>query len=211
MRRSTSFLAVFALVLVSLAALASPRWVMAQDSTPAAGPPPAEEGVTFTPLGFAAGVALPSQGDLILVDLELEPGAVSTFLESDPTGGMLYVESGEFTVVNKTSPLSVTRGQAMREAIAAGSMDDSSFMETIAAGQEATLAEGGCGVRPGEHRGRDSQRWGRGCRGNYLPDCAGRDPGWRPRRHTGAVVRWIGRASCGARPLSFRRERARSR
>jgi quercetin dioxygenase-like cupin family protein len=153
MRRIASFLAVFALVLVSLAALASPRWVMAQDGTPAAGPPPEEEGVTFTPLGFAAGVALPSQGDLILVDVALEPGAVSHFLESDPTGGMLYVESGELTVVNQTSPLSVTRGHAMQEAMAAGSMDDSSFMETIEAGQETTLAEGDVAYVPGNIAG----------------------------------------------------------
>jgi hypothetical protein len=153
MRRTASFLAVFALIFLSLAALASPRWVMAQDGTPPAGPPPEEEGVTFTPLGFASGVALPSQGDLILVDLELEPGAVSTFLESDPTGGMLYVESGEFTVVNKTSQLSVTRGQAMQDAMAAGSMDDSSFLETIEAGQETTLAEGDVVYVPGNIAG----------------------------------------------------------
>lgn len=153
MRRSASFLAVFALVLVSLAALVGPRGVMAQDGTPAAGPPPEEEGVTFTPLGFAAGVALPAQGDLILVDLEMEPGAVSTFLEADPTGGMLYVESGEFTVVNKTSALTVTRGQAMQEAMAAGAMDDSSYLEMIAAGQETTLAEGDVVYVPGNIAG----------------------------------------------------------
>lgn len=153
MRRRSSLLVVLALILVSLVAVASPHWAMAQDGTPAAGPPPEEEGVTFTPLGFAAGVALPSQGDLILVDLALEPGAVSTFVESDPAGGMLYVESGEFTVVNKTSPLSVTRGQAMQEAMAAGSMDDSSFLETIAAGQETTLAEGDVVYVPGNIAG----------------------------------------------------------
>lgn len=152
MRRSASFLAVFALVLVSLAALASPRWAMAQE-TPAAGPPSEEEGVIFTPLGFAPGVALPAQGDLILVDLVMEPGAVSTFLEADPTGGMLYVESGEFTVVNETSALSVTRGQAMQDAMAAGAMDDSSFLETIAAGQEATLATGDVVYIPGNIAG----------------------------------------------------------
>ena len=153
MRRIASLLAVFALVLVSLAALASPRWAMAQDSTPAAGPPPDEEGVTFTPLGFAPGVALPAQGDLILIDLTIDPGAVSTFLESDPVGGLLYVESGEFTVVNATSTLSVTRGQAMQEAMAAGAMDDSAFQETIEAGQETTLATGDVVYVPGNIAG----------------------------------------------------------
>ena len=153
MRRNASFLAVFALVLVSLAALASPRWASAQDATPAAGPPPEEEGVTFTPLGFAPGVALPSTGDLILVDLSIEPGAVSTFLESDPTGGMLYVESGEFTVVNKTTSWSVTRGDALEKSMSSGSMDDSSYFEMIAAGQETTLAQGDVAYIPGNVAG----------------------------------------------------------
>jgi quercetin dioxygenase-like cupin family protein len=153
MRRSASFLVVFALVLVSLAALVIPHPVMAQDATPASGPPPEEEGVTFTPLGFAPGVSLPAQGDLILVDLELEPGAVSTFQESDPTGGMLYVESGEFTAVNETTSWTVTRGQALQESMASGSMDDSEFFEVIEAGQEATLAEGDVAYIPGSVAG----------------------------------------------------------
>jgi quercetin dioxygenase-like cupin family protein len=153
MRHAASFLAVFALVLVSLAALVSPRLVVAQDATPASGPPQAEEGVTFTPLGFAPGVALPSQGDLILVDVVLEPGAVSTFLESDPTGGMLYVESGEITVVNETTSWSVTRGKALEESMASGAMDDNSFLEMIEAGQETTLAAGDVAYIPGSIAG----------------------------------------------------------
>lgn len=153
MRRIASFLTIFALVLVSLASLAIPHSVMAQDGTPAVGPPPEEEGVTFTPLGFAPGVSLPSQGDLILVDLELEPGAVSTFLESDPTGGMLYVESGELTVVNQTTSWSLTRGRAMQESMASGAMDDSAFFEVIAAGQETTLTEGDVAYIPGNIAG----------------------------------------------------------
>ena len=153
MRRGASFLTIFALVLVSLVSLVIPHGVMAQDGTPAAGPPPEEEGVTFTPLGFAPGVTLPAQGDLILVDLELEPGAVSTFLESDPTGGMLYVESGEVTVVNSTTSWSLTRGKAMEEAMASGAMDDSSFFELIEAGQETTLTEGDVAYIPGNIAG----------------------------------------------------------
>jgi quercetin dioxygenase-like cupin family protein len=153
MRRIASFLAVVALMLVSLGALASPRLAVAQDSTPAAGPPPEEEGVTFTPLGFAPGVALPSQGDLILVDVALEPGAVSTFLESDPTGGMLYVESGEITVVNETTSWSVTRGKALEESMASGAMDDGSFLEMIEAGQETTLVAGDVAFIPGNVAG----------------------------------------------------------
>jgi hypothetical protein len=153
MRRSASFLAVFALVLVSLAALVMPHAVLAQDGTPAAGPPPEEEGVTFTPLGFAPGVALPAQGDLILVEIDLEPGAVSTFVDSDPSGGLLYVESGTFTVVSETTSLSVTRGKPMQEAMAAGNMDDSSFFETIQAGEEVTLTEGDVVYIPGNING----------------------------------------------------------
>ena len=153
MRRRASFLAVCALILVSLAAFASPRWTWAQDASPVAAPPQAEEGVAFTPLGFAPGVDLPAQGDLILVNLVLEPGAVSTLVESDPTGGMLYVESGEFTVVNETTSWSVTRGAAMEEAMTSGAMDDSSFFEMIETGAEATLAEGDAAYIPGSIAG----------------------------------------------------------
>ncbi|MCA9876226.1 MAG: cupin domain-containing protein, partial [Thermomicrobiales bacterium] len=153
MRRMASFLAVFALVLVSLATLASPHRVLAQESTPAAGPPPEEEGVTFTPLGFAAGVALPSPGDLILVDVTLEPGAVSKIRDSDPSSGMLYVKSGEFTVVNTTTSWTVTRGKVLAEAMASGAMDDDAYVEMIAAGQEATLSEGDVAYVPGNVAG----------------------------------------------------------
>lgn len=153
MRRSASFLAVFALVLISLAALVIPQAATAQDGTPPASPPQEEEGVSFTPLGFAPGVALPAQGDLILVEIELEPGAVSTFVDSDPSGGLLYVESGEFTVVSETTSLSVTRGKPRQEAMATGQMDDSSFFETVGAGEEVTLAEGDVVYIPGNING----------------------------------------------------------
>lgn len=153
MRRSASFRAVFALMLLSLAALTCTHEVMAQDATPAAGPSQAEEGVTFTPLGFAPGVALPPQGDLLLVDLQIAPSAVPTIVESDPAGGMLYVESGEFTIVNETTSWLVTRGKALDESIASGAMDDSTFLEMIEAGQETTLAEGDAAYIPGNVAG----------------------------------------------------------
>ena len=153
MRRISSFLAVFALLAVALIGVASPHLAWAQDASPAAGPPQEEEGVTFIPLGFAPGVTLPAQGDLLLVDLEIEPGAVSTFMESDPTGGMLYVESGTFTVVNETTSWSVTRGEALQASMASGSMDDSEFMEMIPAGQETTLEAGDVAYIPGNVAG----------------------------------------------------------
>ena len=165
MPRCASFLATFALVLISIAALVNPQLVIAQDSTPAASPSPEEEGVTFTALGFAPGVSLPAQGDLILVDLTLEPGAVSTFLETDPTGGMLYVEAGEFTVVNQTTTWSVTRGTALEEAMTSETTVETSFMEMIKAGEEALLAEGDVAYLPGSISGEirnDSQIPARG-------------------------------------------------
>jgi hypothetical protein len=66
---------------------------------------------------------------------------------------MLYVESGEFTVVNETTPWPVTRGAALEESMASGAMDDSSFFEMIDAGQETTLTEGDVAFIPGNVAG----------------------------------------------------------
>lgn len=148
MRRTVSFLAVVALVLMGFSALLSPRPATAQDATPA-GPPPEMPGVTFRPLGFALGVALPATGDLILVDLELEPGSVSPFDASDPTGGLVHVESGEFTVRVEGVAWPVTRGQALQEAQAAGAVDDSAAFEMIDPGTEAVLTAGDVAYIPG--------------------------------------------------------------
>src|SRR5262245_45889302 len=90
--------------------------VRAQEATPAG--PPTEAGVTFTPLGFVPGVTLPSSADLIAVRINIDPGAVSPLDASDPSGGVLIVESGTFTVRVDEMDWTVSRGAALQEAMA---------------------------------------------------------------------------------------------
>jgi quercetin dioxygenase-like cupin family protein len=126
--------------------------VRAQEATPGAGPP-AQEGVTFTPLGVAPGVTLPSPADLIVVRIAIDPGAVSPFDANDPTGGMLVVESGTFTVRVQEMAWTITRGAKLQEAMATPQGDMAGAMESVAMGQEATLSAGDVAYIPGSVNG----------------------------------------------------------
>ena len=139
--RSLSWVLSIIIVVLSLGAVSIPG-ARAQDSTPAAGPP-AEEGVTFTPIGFAEGVTLPSPADLIAVRISIEPGAVSSLGADDPTSGLLIVESGTITV-RVDAAWTVSRGAALQQAMATppASGDEFDVSETIAASEEATLSAG---------------------------------------------------------------------
>lgn len=147
MRRTTSFLAVLALLLVGLATQLTPR-VAAQDATPSSAPQDTP-GVTFTPLGFAPDVTIPANADLIMIDLEMAAGTTSPFDPNDPSGGMIYVESGEFTIRVDGAIWGVNRGKTLEKALAAGSTDDANFYEVIQPGQETTLTEGDVAWVPG--------------------------------------------------------------
>jgi hypothetical protein len=138
MRGIYRIVSVAVVALLGIAGVAFQPGALAQDATPAQGPPE-EEGVTFLPVGFAPGVTLPSTADLIAVRITLEPGAVSTILEDDPTGGMLVVESGAMTVRVEGADWPLTRN------------DDDPFgdPEIIASGAEATLTEGDAAYIPG--------------------------------------------------------------
>jgi quercetin dioxygenase-like cupin family protein len=113
---------------------------VAQDATPA-GDSMTEEGVTFEPLGFAYGLELPSPGSLIAVRVTIEPGAVSSFDDTDPTSGMLIVESGTFTAKLEAA-LSVSR--------AGGTFGET---EDFAIGDEASLSAGDVMFIPGSIAG----------------------------------------------------------
>jgi len=125
----------------------------AQDSTPAAGPPQ-EEGVTYTPVGFAEGVTLPNPADLIALRISIEPGAVSSLAADDPTSGLLIVESGTFTV-RVEAAWTVSRAAALQQAMATpvGSGDEFDVSEAIAASEEATLSAGDVAYIPGSVNG----------------------------------------------------------
>ncbi|CAA9584675.1 MAG: hypothetical protein AVDCRST_MAG59-5307 [uncultured Thermomicrobiales bacterium] len=126
--------------------------VAAQDATPAAGM--AEEGVAYEPVAFALGVELPSAADLFVVRLGLDPGAGFPIDASDPSSGILIVESGAFTV-RMDAPLAVTRGADLLGALATAEAtgDLASGAAAVAAGEEVTLEAGDAVFIPGNTAG----------------------------------------------------------
>jgi quercetin dioxygenase-like cupin family protein len=148
-RRSHAFALSFVLFL-SVFGLGS-AVVRAQDATPAGGP--MEEGVTYEPLGFLPGVTLPSSSDMVVVRITVDPGATSPFEASDPSGGVLIVESGTFTVHVEEMGWTVSRGAALQAAITAADESMPGVIEQVAMGEEATLEAGDVAYIPGSVSG----------------------------------------------------------
>jgi quercetin dioxygenase-like cupin family protein len=151
MRRVTAIVSVIALVLLGTVGLGLSSSVVAQDATPASNEM-MEEGIAFVPIGFAEGVTLPSPADLIAVRVTIEPDAVSPFLEDDPTGGLLIVESGTFTV-RVDGPWSVSRAAAVQQMMGGTGEEEPDIMEAIAVGEETTLSAGDTAFIPGSVAG----------------------------------------------------------
>jgi hypothetical protein len=152
MRRIVLLLSLVVCVLGSIA-LQAPTNAVAQEATPAAAPDEMqEEGVTFAPIGFAEGISLPSAADLIALHVTIDPGAVSTFIEDDPSTALLIVESGAFTI-HAAVPLSISRAALVQQAFASTSGDEFDVFEAIAADQEATLEAGDVVYIPGSIAG----------------------------------------------------------
>jgi adenosylcobinamide amidohydrolase len=142
MRRIPTLMSVMAVALLGLIGLGAQSRAVAQESTPAAtGMMPA--GISFEELAFATGVDVPSPADVSVARIALEPGAGFPIDASDPSSGMLVVESGTFTVSASTE-MSVSRGaglnSAMATAMAGGAYAPE--LETIAVGEEATMEAG---------------------------------------------------------------------
>src|SRR5215207_10403284 len=97
MRRFRVLLTLMGVVLFGIVAVRAQPVVVAQEATPSSDMQE-PEGVTFEPLGITSGVTLPSRADLIAVRVTIDPGAVLPSEASDPTGGMLIVESGILTI-----------------------------------------------------------------------------------------------------------------
>jgi quercetin dioxygenase-like cupin family protein len=146
MRRLGVLLSLGVLVLLGVLALHAQPGAIAQEATPAG---VKIGGVAFEPVAFAAGIDLPSPGDLLVVRASLDPGGVVTIEERDPALGILLVESGTLTV-RVEGPVTVTRaaglGEAMATAQATG--DFGSAMESVAAGKAVTLAAGDAAYIP---------------------------------------------------------------
>jgi quercetin dioxygenase-like cupin family protein len=128
------------MLLVGLGFPAQPV-AIAQEATPAADMEP--EGVTFEPVTFSPAIDLPAPGQLFVFRTTLEPGAVVPIEETDPTLGILLVESGTLTV-RSDGTMTVTRGAGFAEAIATAEAagEESVAMESVAAGEAVTLEAG---------------------------------------------------------------------
>jgi hypothetical protein len=151
MRPFRLFLSVAGLIAILLAG--SHPAVIAQEATPAAGEME-PEGITFEPVGFAIGATVISPADLIVVRLGLEPGTGFPLEASDPSSGILVVESGTFTV-NADAEVTVTRGAQLGAAVATAEAtgDFSGAMEAVPAGEVVTLEAGDAAFVPGSITG----------------------------------------------------------
>jgi len=148
MRRFSTLLSLTVVVLLGVLALHAQPVAIAQEATPAADEM-MPEGATFEPVAFAIGAALMDPADIFVVRLGLEPGAVLPNDPSDPSVGLLIVESGTFTM-EIPAPVSVTRGATLMDAMAAAeaSGDMSGAMETVPPGEVITLDVGDAAFVP---------------------------------------------------------------
>jgi uncharacterized cupin superfamily protein len=89
---------VFFLVALSIALLGVSAHSLAQDATPSAEAPVPGEGVSFTPIGAADGVIVPSPAMLLAVRVQMEAGATAPLVAGNASSGLFMVEAGEFTV-----------------------------------------------------------------------------------------------------------------
>jgi len=131
---------------------------IAQEATPAVeGFMP--EGITFEPVAFATGLALPAPGDVAVSRIGFDPGTGFPIDEEDSTYALAVVESGALTI-RLDRPLMVTRAGALATAMAEEAAGGAPANEEIAAGQEATLQAGDTALFPpdvGGEIGNDGQ------------------------------------------------------
>jgi quercetin dioxygenase-like cupin family protein len=153
MRRIGVLVSLVVVGLLGTLALHAQPGALAQEATPAADMEP--EGATFLPLGFASGVMLPSPADMIVARFSLEPGAGFPLEANDPTGAMVVVESGAFTVRVEELTWSITRGETLSGMMetADEETDFSAAIEEVAMGEEAVLEAGDVAWVPGSVSG----------------------------------------------------------
>jgi quercetin dioxygenase-like cupin family protein len=140
-RRFSVVLSVVVVLLLGIVAVRVQPGAVAQEATPSADMEP--EGGTYEPVSFALGVDAPNPADFFLVRIGLEPGTGFPIEESDPSSGILLVESGAFTL-QVADLVSVTRGAGLGEAMesAQSAGDLSAAAEAVEAGEAVTLEAG---------------------------------------------------------------------
>jgi hypothetical protein len=148
-RRFAIFVSVVAVMLLEMFALHAQPVAIAQDATPSSDMQQ-PEGVTFEPIAVTSGLTLPSPADIIAARFSVESGAAVPLDASDPSGGMLIVESGTFTVRLDTA-WAISRSGSLNAAIgtaeATGTFTPSD--EQVASGEEATMDAGDAAYIPG--------------------------------------------------------------
>jgi quercetin dioxygenase-like cupin family protein len=151
MRRFRAYFSVVAIVLLGAAIVAGQPGTMAQEGTPEAVEGMMPEGLTFTLLGFADGLELPSPAVLEVARSEFEPGAGFPFFPGGPTGALVIVESGSLTARVEEQSWTISRGAALQEAMAAAEAggDLANAVEQVAAGAEGSLQAGDVAFVPG--------------------------------------------------------------
>ena len=160
MRRLAVLLSLVVIMLLGVLALHAQPVAIAQEATPAG---VEIGGVVFGPVALATGLALPSPGDLFVARAALDPGGLVPIEETDPTLGILLVESGTLTL-QVAGPVTVTRGAGLGAAMATAEAtgDFSALMESVPAGQAVTLAAGDAAYIPanvaGEIRNEGQER-----------------------------------------------------
>ena len=102
----------------------------------------------------AFGTVPPSPADMFVFRINLEPGGRLPSDPSDPSVGILIVESGALTLALEGS-IDVTRGAGLIEAMATAeaSGDPRGIVETFGAGDVVTLTAGDAAYVPGNLAG----------------------------------------------------------
>ena len=152
MRRCGLLVSVVVFLLMGIAVPGVHSVTRAQEVTPVPGIEP--EGVLFEPLAITSGVTIPGPLDLIAVRLSIESGAGFPLETSDPTGGMVIVESGTFTV-RVDAPWAISRRGSFTAAIATAEATGTfpATDEQIGSGEEVTMGAGDAAYIPGSVSG----------------------------------------------------------
>jgi quercetin dioxygenase-like cupin family protein len=149
------FAVVVAFVLLGLggvAGLSGPH-AMAQDATPVT--QSGVEGITYLPLGYIPGAAMPDAVEMEVARGMLEPGAGFPFSADDPAAAMMIMESGEITATVEDATWTISRGAAVAAIVTGTPAADgaSEVVEVIRAGETATFSAGDVAYIPGNSTG----------------------------------------------------------
>jgi quercetin dioxygenase-like cupin family protein len=154
MRRFGVLASVIAVMLLGMLALHAQPVAVAQEASPAAGGMMEPEGVTFEPIAISSGLTLPNPAEMIAARFRIQPGAALPLDANDPSGGMLIVESGTFTVRVDT-PWAISRSGSFASSIATAEASGTftSQDEQVASGDEASMGAGDAAYIPGSVSG----------------------------------------------------------